>query len=240
MNLSQVRRFHEFDSLAELERAAVRYILETANSSILARNAFRIVLAGGNTPRNIYRALRRADTDWPAWHVYFGDERCLPSAHPERNSQMARTAWLDHVAIPLSQIHVIPGELGPEAAAADYTRKLAEVGEFDLVLLGLGEDGHTASLFPGCGWEKVTASISAIPVEDAPKPPLRRVSLSPARLSLAHHVLFLVSGAGKREAILAWQAGADLPADRIRPHTGVEVFLNLANCAPSLAETDNR
>jgi 6-phosphogluconolactonase len=169
MASSQTRRWHEFDSVIDFEQAARRFILEHAERAIAARGAFSIVLAGGNTPRNIYRALCDADTDWSAWHVYFGDERCLPADDPERNSHMARSAWLDHVAIPSQQIHPIPGELGPETAADSYARELAEVGEFDLVLLGLGEDGHTASLFPGGAWEHAKTNLpcaGACPARD--------------------------------------------------------------------------
>lgn len=228
MDASQTCRWHEFDSGAGFEQAASRFILDKAQRAIVARGAFRIVLAGGNTPRSIYRALRDADTDWSAWHVYFGDERCLPADDPERNSQMARSVWLDHVAIPFRQIHPVPGELGPDAAAANYAQDLAEVDEFDLVLLGLGEDGHTASLFPGGAWEHETVLPVVIPVHDAPKPPPQRVSLSPARLSHASCVMFLVCGKGKREAVMNWRAGVAIPASRICPSAGVDVFLHIA------------
>ncbi|BBJ00357.1 6-phosphogluconolactonase [Ferrigenium kumadai] len=226
MDASQTCRWHEFDSSMAFEQAACRFILENAERAIAARGAFRIVLSGGDTPRNIYRALRDADTDWSAWHIYFGDERCLPAEDPERNSHMARSAWLDHVAIPPRQIHPISGELGPDAAAASYAQDLAEVGEFDLVLLGLGEDGHTASLFPATAWEHMKALSTVVPVLDAPKPPSQRVSLSAARLSRASSVLFLVSGKDKREAVMNWQAGVAIPASRICPPAGVDIFLS--------------
>lgn len=154
MDALQKCRWYEFDSKTSLEQAASRFILETAERAIAATGAFRIVLAGGNTPRSVYQTLRTAHTDWSAWHIYFGDERCLAADDPERNSAMARNLWLDHVAIPAKQIRMIQGELGPEAAAANYALDLAKVEKFDLVLLGLGEDGHTASLFPGKDWGK--------------------------------------------------------------------------------------
>ncbi|HXU93092.1 MAG TPA: 6-phosphogluconolactonase [Gallionella sp.] len=225
MAASQTRRWHEFDSVIEFERAARTFILDKAEQAIAARGAFRIVLAGGDTPRNIYRALCDADTDWSAWHIYFGDERCLPVDDPERNSHMASSAWLDHVDIPSQQIHPIPGELGPETAATGYASDLANVGEFDLVLLGLGEDGHTASLFPGGSWEQTQLLPAVIPVLDAPKPPPQRISLSPARLSHALSVLFLIRGKNKREAIENWRAGVAIPASRICPPAGVDIFV---------------
>ena len=224
MSASQICRWHEFDTPAGFEQAACRFILESAMRAIEAQGAFRIVLAGGNTPRNIYHALCDADTDWSAWHVYFGDERCLPADDPKRNCCMARNTWLDHVAIPSSHIHAIPGELGPDIAAENYAREIAQVGQFDLVLLGLGEDGHTASLFPGGAWEEAKILPDVMPVHDAPKPPRQRVSLSPARLSRAAHVMYLVSGESKREAVTKWRAGVAIPASKICPAAGVHVF----------------
>ncbi|MDO8988808.1 MAG: 6-phosphogluconolactonase [Sideroxyarcus sp.] len=225
MQSSQTCRWHEFNNRAPFEQAASRDILEAAQRAIEAQGAFRIVLAGGNTPRDIYRMLCHADTDWSAWHIYFGDERCLPADHPERNSSMARSVWFDHVAVPLRQIHVIPAELGPQKAAANYARELAGIAEFDLVLLGLGEDGHTASLFPGGAWEHANAWPDVLPVHDAPKPPSHRVSLSPARLSHAARVMFLASGESKHEAVMKWRAGVAIPASRICPAGGVDIFL---------------
>lgn len=217
----QIVRWHVFPDAGGVEAAAAETILAAAQ---VAGEAFRICLAGGTTPRRVYERLARAKADWPRWHVYFGDERCLPPDSPERNSRMARMAWLDHVPIPPGQVHDIPAEHGAQAAAAEYARTLAQVDEFDLVLLGLGEDGHTASLFPGQSW----GEAAALPVSDAPKPPPQRVSLSPARLSRARQVLFLVTGAGKAEAVAAWRAGQDIPACRIAPPAGTDVFLDAA------------
>jgi 6-phosphogluconolactonase len=173
----------------------------------------------------VYALLRESAADWASWQVYFGDERCLPPQNPERNSRMAACAWLDHVAIPPGRIHPIPAELGAEAAAAAYAQELAGVGEFDLVLLGLGEDGHTASLFPGQDWGVNDAALDVLAVRDAPKPPPQRVSLSARRLSQAREVLFLVSGAGKRQAVADWRAGKAIPAAAITPAGGVDVLL---------------
>ncbi|MDX2416393.1 MAG: 6-phosphogluconolactonase [Xanthomonadales bacterium] len=226
----QQPRYHEFDSRISLEQAAVRFILQLADKSIATQGSFRIVLAGGHTPRNIYRALRSKDTDWSAWYIYFGDERCLPAENPERNSRMVCNAWLDYVAIPSHQVHIIPAELGPEKAADYYTRDLIEVSKFDLVLLGLGEDGHTASLFPGGTWEQAKTLPPVIPVYDSPKPPSQRVSLSPARLSDATNVLYLVSGENKQQALTNWRAGIPMPASRIHPLDTLDVFFYLGPC----------
>ncbi len=227
MVASQEYRWHEFDSRIAFEQAASRFILENAESSIDKRGAFRIVLAGGNTPRDIYSRLCDADTDWSAWHVYFGDERCLPDADLRRNSAMARSTLLAHVAIPATQIHPIPGELGATAAAARYANELMSVGEFDLVLLGLGEDGHTASLFPGKEWGETEDAPLVLAVHDAPKLPADRVSLSARRLSRARQVIFLVTGDAKLDALVRLVQGDSIPASAIRPLSGIDIYTDL-------------
>ena len=160
--------------------------------------------------------------------MYFGDERCLPADDAERNSRMAADAWLDHVPIPQDQVHAIPAELGASAAALAYAETLGGVGDFDLVLLGLGEDGHTASLFPGRDWGVAPSAPDALAVFDAPKPPPQRVSLSAARLSRTREVLFLVEGEAKRSAVARWRAGEQLPAGAIRLASGVDVLVESA------------
>lgn len=218
-----------------MARAAVQRIAEAAAAAIDARGVFRIVLSGGSTPRMAYEALRTLATPWPAWRVYYGDERCLPAEHADRNSRMAADAWLNEVPIPRGNVHPIPAELGPERGAAAYGRVLQEVDDFDLVLLGLGEDGHTASLFPGHDLGQAPGSPAALPVHDAQKPPPERVSLSAARLSRARQVLFLVTGAGKRQAVAAWRGGEPIPAAAIAPASGVDVLVDAASQPDSLA-----
>lgn len=195
------------------------------------RSAFHLVLAGGATPRALYARMAELDTDWRDWHVWFGDERCLPAGHPERNSRMAQDAWLTDSVIPVAQIHPIPSELGAAAAANAYANSLREVEQFDLVLLGLGEDGHTASLFPGQDWGTCPDSPDVLAVTNAPKPPPERVSLSARRLSRARAVLFLVSGADKCDAVAAWRRGEPIPAAAIRPVAGVDVLAERV-CSP--------
>lgn len=208
-----------------LRRAACERILDAAGRAIAGRGAFVISLAGGNTPRDVYAMLREAATDWSRWQIHFGDERCLPRSDSERNSRMAREAWLDRIPIPTANIHEIAAELGPEAGAADYARALQAVGDFDLALLGLGEDGHTASLFPGHDWGEAPGAADAIAVFEAPKPPPERVSLSASRLGRAREVLFLVAGESKHDAVSQWRAGATIPARAIRPAAGVDVLV---------------
>jgi 6-phosphogluconolactonase len=210
---------------AALRQAAGRRIVDAAARAIERHGRFLIVLAGGNSPRGVYRMLRDADSDWSCWHVYFGDERCLPVDDPERNSRMAADAWLDHVPIPSGQVHAIPAELGAGAAALNYAQTLRGLADFDLVLLGLGEDGHTASLFPGHDWGVAASAPDTLAVFDAPKPPPQRVSLSAARLSRARAVVFLVEGESKRDAVMQWRTGVEIPARAIHLEAGVDVLL---------------
>jgi 6-phosphogluconolactonase len=217
----QVSRWHKFETQEAINQATLTRILAAANEAIANRGRFSIVLAGGSTPKSVYALLKDAKADWSNWHIYHNDDRCLPVDSSERNSLMARTTWLDHVAIPANQIHDIPAELGNVEGARAYTKTLAGVPQFDLVLLGLGEDGHTASLFPN---QPVDNSSDAVPVFDAPKPPADRITVSQQRLSNTREVIFLVTGAGKQEAVNNWRNGLDIPATLISPENGVDVY----------------
>ena len=225
---AQTVRWHVFPDDASLVANALARVMAAARDAIVEHGAFHIVLAGGNTPRKLYRALRNADADWSRWHVWFGDERCAPPDDPARNSKMARDEWLDHVAVPVGNVHAIPAESGAREAAAVYARELRGADTFDIVLLGLGEDGHTASLFPGQDWAVHADSPDAIAVFNAPKPPPERVSLSAQRLSNARKVLYLVEGTGKRDAVAAWKRGDAIPAASIAPEAGVDILLDAA------------
>lgn len=222
-------RWHVYTDTTALQQHAVERILRAAQASLIQQNNFHIVLAGGTTPKAVYEQLRWAQTDWPRWHIYFGDERCVALNHPDRNSRMAAHAWLQHVPIPAAQVHMIAAEKGPVVGAQEYVQVLSSVGLFDLVLLGLGEDGHTASLFPGQDWGTTTIAPAVLPVLQAPKPPPERVTLSAWRLGLAHQVIFLVAGDNKRSAVDNWRAGKTLPAAAIRPAAGVDILVT-RNC----------
>jgi 6-phosphogluconolactonase len=205
-------------TLADRAAVAVEAALligEAAHQAIAQRGVFRLVLAGGATPHRAYQLLASTAQDWAKWEIFFGDERCLPADHPERNSLMAFDAWLARVAIPPAQIHVIAAERGAADAAADYAKLIGSRRPFDLVLLGMGEDGHTASLFPG---GPTVGDASVIAIGNAPKPPAERVSLNYASLRDTHRQLVLVTGAGKAAALAAWRrgdaAGAALPIVR--------------------------
>lgn len=187
---------------------AVQRILHSAQEAIADRGVFSLVLAGGSTPVHAYQLLATQDQDWSAWQFYFGDERCLPADDPERNSVMAAQHLFRHIPVKQAQIHSIPAEKGAEAAATAYEQEIAAVQPFDLVLLGLGEDGHTASLFPG---QEYPASPLVVPVHHAPKPPSDRVSLNYTTLASARRRLFLVSGEGKADAVRKWRSEEAIP-----------------------------
>ncbi|MGH8772618.1 MAG: 6-phosphogluconolactonase [Burkholderiales bacterium] len=223
--MPQIVRWHVYPNLGDLAARAAHAIARIANEAIAPRKRFNIVLAGGTTPRSVYEKLRGAHTDFQKWHIWFGDERCLPLGHHDRNDTVARATLLDHAAIPEHQIAPIPAEHGPEEAAREYAKLIAGIVQFDLVLLGLGEDGHTASLFPGHDWGTDSSRPAVLPIRGAPKPPPERVSLSAWRLSCARQVLFIVSGVVKRDAINAWRSKKPIPAWAITPDSGVDVFL---------------
>ena len=201
-----------YDDGAAVADDACKKILATAKQAISERGAFRLVMAGGGTPEATYRKLASADADWANWHIYFGDERCLPADNAERNSVMAARSLTDHVSIPVTNVHVMAAELGAAAAAASYAETIANALPFDMVLLGMGEDGHTASLFPGHVHD-MQETVHA--VHEAPKPPSDRLSLSAKTLSNTRHLLMLITGEGKREALQQWRAGEDLPITTI-------------------------
>ena len=221
-------RWHEHASASLVADRLAEEIAARAHASIATRGAFHVVLAGGTTPRTLYERLVSTPTDWSAWHVYFTDERCLPADHGERNSVMADETLLAHVAIPRSQIHVIPAESGPVAAARTYATIAGAAPWFDAVLLGLGDDGHVASLFAGRDWGRDRTSPGALPVSDAPKPPSERVTLSAWRLSATRSAYCMVTGASKRHALAQWRAGDAIPATAIAPACGIDVFLESA------------
>jgi 6-phosphogluconolactonase len=201
------------DDLEMLGAAVAQRIAELAAQAIAARGAFHLVLAGGETVRRCYEKLRHLPVDWEHVQVYFGDERCVPAGDVQRNDRMARETLLEHIAIPPDNIHAIQAELGAREAAARYEAVLKKAARLDLVLLGMGEDGHTASLFPGN--PAADSMAAAVPVFDAPKPPAERVSLGMGTLNAACHKIFMAAGAGKRDPLARILRGEPLPAARI-------------------------
>ena len=203
---------------------AAHFILVHARAAIAERGLFRLALSGGNTPRAVHAQLARLGADLPWNHVQitFGDERCVPPDHADSNFRMARESLLDAIAIPAGNVFRIRGEIDPAAAAQEYEQKLAAVaarfGEpryvHDLLLLGLGEDGHTASLFPGS--PALDETVRNVIPATGPKPPPQRITMTFPLLNAARHVCFLVSGGGKDALIAEIVAGGSShPAARV-------------------------
>jgi 6-phosphogluconolactonase len=209
------------DALAD---TAAALILARAAGSVRERGCFSIVVPGGRSPVRCFERLRHAPVDFSDWIVMFSDERCLQPGDPERNDSVADRHWLGQVDLPADRVLRIPAELGPEAGASAYATRLARLRRPDLVLLGIGEDGHTASLFPGLPIGDSPEAPIALPVTGAPKPPPERVSLSARYLSRARSVLVLVDDPGKALAVARWRRGDDLPIAKIQPSGELRVL----------------
>ena len=216
-------RWHTLETADKVALAAYEQILKSAEQAIADHGTFKLVLAGGSTPEKVYRLLAHADADWSKWYIYYGDERCLPADHADRNSLMATSAFLEKVAIPDAQIFTIPAELGPEPAAKKYQQIVASALPFDMVLLGMGEDGHTASLFPGHQHQEEELAHA---VYNSPKPPPERVSISAKALSNTQQLIFLITGANKQEAVKNWRSGQDLPVATIVPENPIDIYID--------------
>jgi 6-phosphogluconolactonase len=221
--MQQNSRWHILEAADQVAQAAYQQILEFAEQAIAEHGAFKLVLAGGGTPEKVYRLLAQADADWSKWFIYYGDERCLPADHADRNSLMATQVFLAKVAIPDAQIFTIPAELGPEQAAKKYHQVVEDALPFDMVLLGMGEDGHTASLFPGHQHPEDELTHA---VYNSPKPPPERVSISAKALSNTQHLIFLITGANKQEAVNNWRSGQDLPVATIVPINPIDIYID--------------
>ncbi|HEX7434846.1 MAG TPA: 6-phosphogluconolactonase [Anaerolineaceae bacterium] len=222
------------DSSSLAERAADEFV-RLAGEALQIGSRFTVALAGGSTPQRMYTRLAGAQVDWRGVHVFWGDERCVPPGHADSNYRMADEALLSHVPIPRGNLHRIPGELPVEEAAQDYEDELRrffsnKTPRFDLVLLGLGEDGHTASLFPGSSAILEKEQWVAAVRHSVPPPPLvDRVTLTLPVLNAAAQVLFLVSGADKAERLAQVLDGPSqpdvLPAQAVKPVNGAVRWL---------------
>lgn len=208
-----------FASVNELYQAAALDFKTRAIQAIAARGRFCVALAGGSTPKGVYAALAKQDgVPWTQIQLFWGDERCVPPDHPDSNFGMARATLLDHIVIAHENIHRIKGELGATAATLEYQSQLEvmfdSVPVFDLIHLGLGNDGHTASLFPG----QPTLENPALVLEAFPNPDLSpqvaRVSLGLTTINAALAVQFFVTGAAKA-SIFAHLGHGMYPADQV-------------------------
>jgi len=191
----------EFTVLATAEEVAEAAAAEIAD--VLRGGAQTLVLAGGTTPKRCYELLAELDVQWGRVTVLFGDERCVPPDHPDSNYRMVKESLLDRVAP--ATVYRMPAELGPDEGADAYAEVVANVAPLDFVLLGVGEDGHVASLFPG--HPLLRASGLTAGIRDSPKPPPERVTLTLEAIRDAGRVLIIATGAGKADAVALARRG---------------------------------
>jgi 6-phosphogluconolactonase len=225
-----------FDDLEILSQAAAKMFMDLADQAIVSQGRFSVALSGGRTPRRLYEILAGTPyhdkIHWEDVHVFWSDERCLPADDPRNNSQMARQTLLNHVPIPEKQVHPILGDLPAAMAAARYESELQEffgVQEpvFDLILLGLGENAHTASLFPHSpALDEKDRWVDEVYVAEQS---MYRVTMTASFINQAKEVIFLVSGAEKAIALQSVLEGAyhphELPAQLIRPNGSHPIWL---------------
>ncbi|GAA1574524.1 6-phosphogluconolactonase [Kribbella hippodromi] len=204
------------DADALVPAVAARFITSVVDAQSNGRVA-QVVLTGGRVAARVYAAVAdspaRSAIDWQRVEFWWGDERFLPDGDPERNETQARDALLSHVNVDPARVHPMAPDTGQgaEAAAAAYAKELTTEPVFDILMLGVGPDGHVASLFPGYPQLTVT-DAAAVAVHDSPKPPPTRVSLTFPVLDRAREVWFVVSGDDKAEAVGKALAGGDVPA----------------------------
>jgi 6-phosphogluconolactonase len=241
----EVRVHADAEALAD---AAAELVVDCAAAAIAAHGRFVLALAGGSTPRALYENLARDPwrerIDWARVHVVWGDERAVPPDHAQSNYRMAREVLLDHVPVPPGQVHRIPGEIAPDAAALAYEAELRAVlglhdapgtpaGALDLALLGLGADGHTASLFPGR--PTLHERHRWVLADDVDGRGTWRISLTPPCLNAATTVVFVVAGDAKAAVVhqvLDGEPGGDpLPAQLIAPPSRLVWMLDRAAAA---------
>jgi 6-phosphogluconolactonase len=219
---------------AAAARLCAERFAEAARAAVEARGRFHVALAGGGTPRLAYALLAQeplaSAVPWHGVQFWWGDERCVPPGHPRSNFRMAREALLSHVPVPEAHVHRVQGELGAARAADAYERELGEawgggVPRLDLVHLGMGGDGHTASLFP-FGPALLERRRPAAPALHEGEP---RVTLTATTLDSASRAEFLVTGADKAQRVRAALRGAldplRIPAQLVRPSAGEPVWI---------------
>lgn len=237
---------HVCDDLESLSRFAAELFVERGKKACEDKGRFSVCLSGGGTPRRTYEILAaepfKSRVDWSCVDVFWGDERCVPSDDDRNNAKMARTAWLDQVSIPPQQIHAIDGTGDPHQSAVGYEHMLREYfadqpHTFDLNFLGLGDNGHTASLFPGAAVLNETQRWVAETF--VAEQEMHRITLTAPVLNQAALTVFLVSGQAKakvlREVVEGPFKPSELPAQLIRPQGGSLLWLVDRPAAAQLA-----
>lgn len=201
--------YNVYSDVESVAQAAANYLQKLMETFLADNRVCHIALPGGSTPARCLELLATKDLAWENIHFYLGDERCLPVGDKNRNDTMLRDKLWSRISIPADNIHTIAAEEGAELAASRYSELLQMIGRLDIVVLGMGEDGHTASLFPNNA--ALDDNRAAVPVYAAPKPPPERVSLGLHTLRAAALRVALVTGAGKRAVIQQVKSGSTLP-----------------------------
>jgi len=236
--MKEVKVFPDQGSLA---LSAAAHIIRIGSSAILQRGRFLFVLAGGSTPKSVYSLLgspaQSRQLDWSQVHIFWGDERCVPPDHPDSNYRMAKESLLDSVHLPRQNIHRIPAEMSPELGSNRYQARIRSLFSnsdqlqngfpvFDLILLGIGDDGHTASLFPfSTALHEEHSWVIPVSHQEPPPPLVDRITLTLPVINAAAHVAFLVSGESKAQPLSrvltnGKKSQRPLPAALVQPHSG--------------------
>jgi 6-phosphogluconolactonase len=232
-------KLHIFDSDSALAEGAASFIAERAAAAIQQRGRFDIALSGGSSPQATYSRLAQMPVDWQHVHVFWGDERCVSPEHPDSDYGMTKRVLLDRISIPEANIHRMRGEIDPAEAAADYSAEIVThsgsgLTSFDLILLGLGDDGHTASLFPET--DAVKAGHKIVSENYVPKLDSWRITFTYPLINAAREVAFLVNGSHKaaivKEVIEGEARG--IPAKAVQPRSGELHWLLDASAAALL------
>lgn len=206
-----------FEDAEAVAQAAAEYVFEKINACVSKKGRCHVVLPGGTTPARCLQLLAEKPLPWKNIHWYPGDERCYPLGHAERNDTMIEEKLFSKQPVVESNFHPIAAELGPEQGAKNYSEILDAAGSMDIVILGMGEDGHTASLFPGN--IALQNESSAVPVYNSPKPPDERVSIGLNTLKNSAECIVIATGAGKRDALQRLRQGEVFPVGMIEPDT---------------------
>ncbi len=225
---------HVSQTPAAVADEAAKRLVEAYEEALALKGRFSLALAGGSTPRLLYQRLSMEPFidrfDWSKVHIYFGDERCVPPDHADSNYRMAREAMLQHLPIPMDNIYRMRGEIDPQAAATEYGQLLKEqFGDAgcDVVLLGMGEDGHTASLFPGT--EALAEQHHRCVANFVPKLNAWRLTMTAPFINRAWQVMILVTGQSKAERLRQVLEDKpdpnETPITLIRPEVGKLVWL---------------
>lgn len=210
-----MKNFNIYTDPEAVAQAAADYLFKQIKTCVAKKDICHVVLPGGSTPARCLKLLAEKPLPWKNIHWYPGDERCYPVGHAERNDTMINAKLFSQQQNTDENFHPIPAELGPEQGALTYAALLNATTGMDIVVLGMGEDGHTASLFPGN--VALDDPRSAVPVYDAPKPPLDRISLGLNTLKNAGESVVIATGSGKREVLIKLKDGEVLPVGMVEP-----------------------